>query len=249
MGVDVKGKIVLARYGGLFRGLKVYNAQKAGAIGMLIYSDPADDGYMRGDVYPRGPYRPASAIQRGSVQFLSHGPGDPSTPGEPRSKGVERLPFDRKNGFPYPGWHGHRQDRCRLPRKPGDSPGCPGLGEEDRLEARRVLRHHPLAADQLRGRPADPGGPRRRERPRRLAGGLAVRVSRRAGAARGPLQDRDGLRHPTHLERHRHDQGQRRARSLGADRQPPGRLVVWRRRSRQRDGRDAGDVPGASARR
>jgi N-acetylated-alpha-linked acidic dipeptidase len=102
MGVDVKGKIVLARYGELFRGLKVRNAQQRGAKGILIYSDPADDGYDKGDVYPEGPYRPGSAIQRGSVQFLSLGPGDPSTPYGPSVRGAKRLPFDTRNGFVLP---------------------------------------------------------------------------------------------------------------------------------------------------
>jgi len=99
IGIDVKGKIVLARYGGLFRGLKVRNAQKRGAAGVLIYSDPADDGYAKGDIYPNGRFRPGSAIQRGSVQFLSLGPGDPSTPFGPSIKGAKRLPFDRYDGF------------------------------------------------------------------------------------------------------------------------------------------------------
>jgi N-acetylated-alpha-linked acidic dipeptidase len=100
LGISVTGKIVLARYGGNFRGLKVLNAQKRGARGILIYSDPADDGYAKGDVYPAGPYRPDSAIQRGSVQFLSLGPGDPSTPRGPSVKGADRLPIDSSNGFP-----------------------------------------------------------------------------------------------------------------------------------------------------
>jgi N-acetylated-alpha-linked acidic dipeptidase len=81
LGVSVKGKIVLVRYGENFRGVKVYIAQQYGAAGVLIYSDPADDGYVKGDVYPRGPYRPATAVQRGSVQFLPLYPGDPETPG------------------------------------------------------------------------------------------------------------------------------------------------------------------------
>jgi len=81
LGVSVKGKIVLVRYGKNFRGVKVYIAQQYGAKGVLIYSDPADDGYFRGDAYPKGPYRPASAVQRGSVQFLPIYPGDPETPG------------------------------------------------------------------------------------------------------------------------------------------------------------------------
>jgi N-acetylated-alpha-linked acidic dipeptidase len=81
LGVSVKDKIVLVRYGQNFRGVKVYIAQQYGAKGVLIYSDPADDGYFRGDPYPKGPYRPASAVQRGSVQFLPIYPGDPETPG------------------------------------------------------------------------------------------------------------------------------------------------------------------------
>lgn len=81
LGVDVKGKIALVRYGSNYRGIKVYDAQRAGAIGVLIYSDPADDGYARGDVYPKGPYRPATAVQRGATQFLPIYPGDATTPG------------------------------------------------------------------------------------------------------------------------------------------------------------------------
>ncbi|WP_348268639.1 M28 family metallopeptidase [Edaphobacter sp. DSM 109919] len=81
LGISVKDKIVLVRYGENFRGVKVYIAQQYGAKGVLIYSDPADDGYFRGDPYPKGPYRPASAVQRGSVQFLPIYPGDPETPG------------------------------------------------------------------------------------------------------------------------------------------------------------------------
>ncbi|MFC6647026.1 M28 family peptidase [Granulicella cerasi] len=82
MGVDVKGKIVIVRYGANFRGIKSYIAQQYGAAGVIIYSDPADDGYVRGDMYPRGAYHPETAVQRGSVQFLPIYPGDPSSPGE-----------------------------------------------------------------------------------------------------------------------------------------------------------------------
>ncbi|HWF67806.1 MAG TPA: M28 family metallopeptidase [Acidobacteriaceae bacterium] len=81
MGIDFKGKIVLCRYGANFRGVKVYVAQQHGAAGVLIYSDPADDGYFRGDMYPHGPWRPATAVQRGSVQYLFRYPGDALTPG------------------------------------------------------------------------------------------------------------------------------------------------------------------------
>jgi N-acetylated-alpha-linked acidic dipeptidase len=81
LGISVKGKIVLTRYGGNFRGVKVYIAQQRGAVGVLIYSDPADDGYYRGDTYPNGPYRPETGVQRGSVEYLFKYPGDATTPG------------------------------------------------------------------------------------------------------------------------------------------------------------------------
>jgi N-acetylated-alpha-linked acidic dipeptidase len=91
LGVDVKGKIAIARYGNSFRGVKAKVAEDQGAVGLLIYSDPADDGYMQGDVYPKGPWRPLTSAQRGSVQFLSTAPGDPLTPGKPAIPGVPRL--------------------------------------------------------------------------------------------------------------------------------------------------------------
>ena len=78
MHVDVKGKIVLVRYGANFRGVKVFLAQRYGAAGVIIYSDPADDGYFRGDMYPVGAYRPETGVQRGSVQFMFEYPGDPT---------------------------------------------------------------------------------------------------------------------------------------------------------------------------
>lgn len=91
LGVDVTGKIAIARYGNSFRGVKAKVAQDHGAVGLIIYSDPADDGYAQGDVYPKGPWRPAGAAQRGSVQFLSNAPGDPLTPGKPAIPGTPRL--------------------------------------------------------------------------------------------------------------------------------------------------------------
>src|SRR3954454_8412566 len=92
MGVSVKGKIAVARYGRSYRGIKAREAEKHGAIGLLIYSDPADDGYTRGDVYPLGPMRPPQGIQRGSVMNPN---GDPSTPGYPSNEGARRAPFAR----------------------------------------------------------------------------------------------------------------------------------------------------------
>jgi N-acetylated-alpha-linked acidic dipeptidase len=79
--IDLHGKIVLVRYGANFRGVKVYIAEQRGAVGVLIYSDPFDDGYFKGDAYPNGPWRPETGVQRGSVQYLFKYPGDPQTPG------------------------------------------------------------------------------------------------------------------------------------------------------------------------
>ena len=79
--IDLHGKIVLVRYGANFRGVKVYIAEQRGAIGVIIYSDPQDDGYYKGDPYPLGPWRPETGVQRGSVQYLFKYPGDPETPG------------------------------------------------------------------------------------------------------------------------------------------------------------------------
>ena len=81
MNVDVRGKIVIVRYGENFRGVKAFVAQERGAAGVIVYSDPKDDGYYRGDPYPKGPWRPASGVQRGSVGFMFQFPGDPTTPG------------------------------------------------------------------------------------------------------------------------------------------------------------------------
>jgi N-acetylated-alpha-linked acidic dipeptidase len=79
--VDVKGKIVIARYGAGWRGIKPKVAYEHGAIGCLIYSDPRDDGYFQGDVYPAGPFRPEFGAQRGSVMDMPVHAGDPLTPG------------------------------------------------------------------------------------------------------------------------------------------------------------------------
>jgi N-acetylated-alpha-linked acidic dipeptidase len=81
LNVSVRGKIVLVRYGQNFRGVKVFVAQEHGAAGVIIYSDPADDGWRRGDKYPDGPWRPDTGVQRGSVGYMFEFPGDPTTPG------------------------------------------------------------------------------------------------------------------------------------------------------------------------
>ena len=81
LNVDVRGKIVIVRYGENFRGVKAFVAQERGAAGVIIYSDPKDDGYYRGDPYPKGPWRPATGVQRGSIGYMFQFPGDPTTPG------------------------------------------------------------------------------------------------------------------------------------------------------------------------
>lgn len=90
-GISVKDKIVITRYGANFRGVKPEQAAKRGAVGMLMYSDPADDGYIKGLVYPDGPWRPADAIQRGSILYIFRYPGDPLTPGEPSTPDAKRI--------------------------------------------------------------------------------------------------------------------------------------------------------------
>jgi N-acetylated-alpha-linked acidic dipeptidase len=91
LGVSVRGKIAIARYGRSFRGIKAREAEKHGAVGLIMYSDPQNDGYVRGDVYPKGPMRPAGGIQRGSILNVD---GDPATPGYASVVGAPRLPED-----------------------------------------------------------------------------------------------------------------------------------------------------------
>ena len=92
LGVSVRGKIAIARYGRSFRGIKAREAEKHGAVALLIYSDPQDDGYVRGDVYPGGPMRNRNGVQRGSVM---NGAGDPATPGYASTSGAPRLSESR----------------------------------------------------------------------------------------------------------------------------------------------------------
>ena len=92
LGISVRGKIAVARYGRSFRGIKAREAEKHGARALLIYSDPQDDGYVRGDVYPNGPMRNRNGVQRGSVMNVD---GDPATPGYASKPGAPRLPESR----------------------------------------------------------------------------------------------------------------------------------------------------------
>ena len=109
LGISVKGAIVIARYGNSWRGIKPKVAAEHGAVGCIIYSDPRDDGYFVDDVFPKGPMRPATGVQRGSVlDFAAAWPGDPLTPGVGATPDAQRL--DRKDAksltkIPVlPGW-------------------------------------------------------------------------------------------------------------------------------------------------
>ena len=94
-GLDVKGKIVLARYGGSWRGIKAKVAAEKGALGCLIFNDPLEDGYAQGAAYPAGAYKHDTAVQRGSVVDLPMRPGDPLTPGYGATKDAKRLPREQ----------------------------------------------------------------------------------------------------------------------------------------------------------
>jgi len=103
MGIDVKGKLVICRYGEVFRGVKPAVATKYGAVGVILYSDPIDDGYFKGDKYPKGPWRPDTGVQRGSVQALFKYPGDPTTPdvaSVPDLPADKRIPPEKVNDLP-----------------------------------------------------------------------------------------------------------------------------------------------------
>ena len=94
MGISVEGKIVIARYGRSWRGIKPKLAAEHGAIGCILYSDPYDDGYRRGDVYPEGAFRNEHSVQRGSVSDMPQFPGDPLTPGVGAKEDTERLAIE-----------------------------------------------------------------------------------------------------------------------------------------------------------
>jgi N-acetylated-alpha-linked acidic dipeptidase len=101
--VDIKGKIVVVRYGENFRGVKALVAQQHEAAGLVLYSDPADDGWRRGDMYPKGPWRPDTGVQRGSIGYMFEFPGDPTTPGiasVPSLPDEKRIPPSRSAQLP-----------------------------------------------------------------------------------------------------------------------------------------------------
>lgn len=99
MGVSVKGCIVIARYGASWRGIKPKVAAEHGAVGCIIYSDPRNDGYYQGDVFPKGPFRPEFGVQRGSVMDMPIHSGDPLTPGIPATPNAKRLALSEVETF------------------------------------------------------------------------------------------------------------------------------------------------------
>jgi len=99
-GISVQGKIAIARYGKGWRGTKVKLAYSNGAVGCLLYSDPRDDGFFRGDAYPNGPMRPSQGVQRGSIVDMAIYPGDPLTPGWASEPGAKRLSREEAKVLP-----------------------------------------------------------------------------------------------------------------------------------------------------
>jgi N-acetylated-alpha-linked acidic dipeptidase len=126
LGVSVRGRIVIARYGRSFRGIKAREAELHGAVGLLIYSDPLDDGFAQGDVYPDGPMRPPAGVQRGSIY---NGQGDPTTPGWASTVDAPRRPLD---SLPVPKIpvvpisYGNAEHLLRAMRGPGIPAGWQG---------------------------------------------------------------------------------------------------------------------------
>ncbi len=166
-GIDVKGKIVLVRYSNpySYRGFKALTAQREGAAAILIYSDPAEDGYAKGPVYPDGPWGPESHIQRGSITYDFIVPGDPLTPGWPSLPGARRIA--REDAQSLPGiiavplsWRDAKPllEQMDGPEAPeawrGALPIAYRLGGTRARARHRRSRH--LHRPQLRGRGADP---------------------------------------------------------------------------------------------
>jgi N-acetylated-alpha-linked acidic dipeptidase len=100
LGVEVQGKIAIARYGRVFRGIKTREAEKRGVIGLILYDDPVEDGFILGNVYPVGPWRTPDGIQRGTIEYLFNYPGDPLTPGWAATKNAARLQPSEADNLP-----------------------------------------------------------------------------------------------------------------------------------------------------
>ena len=131
MKVDVKGKVVLARYGGGWRGIKPKVAYEHGAVACLIYSDPRDDGYYAGDVYPEGPFRPEQGVQRGSVMDMPIHPGDPLSPGWASEPGGRKLAREEAGDDPQDPGPADLVRRCSAAAE-----GAQGTGGSGRMARR-----------------------------------------------------------------------------------------------------------------
>jgi N-acetylated-alpha-linked acidic dipeptidase len=151
--IDVTGKIVIARYGGNFRGYKAHFAQAAGAAGLIIYTDPSDSGYMKGLVYPEGGYANDCCIQRGSILTLPY-QGDPLTPGEWACENAKRLDPDTLDLPKIPvqpiGWAAAREIMSRMKGAPVPEGWQGGLPFTYRIDGGEDLKVH-LKVEQTRG--------------------------------------------------------------------------------------------------
>ena len=145
--IDVKGKIVIARYGRSWRGIKPKVAWEHGAVGCIIYSDPRDDGYYQGDVYADGAWRPGYGVQRGSVMDMPVHPGDPLTPGVASEPGA--APIDRATSKTHP----EDSRPARLVRRCAPDPEAVEGPGGARIVARRAARDVPRRARTGEGAP------------------------------------------------------------------------------------------------
>src|ERR1035441_6665495 len=225
LGVETKGKIAIVRYGVNFRGVKPFVASENGCVGVIIYSDPWDDGYYKGDKYPKGPWRPDTAVQRGSVQYLFRYPGDPTTPGIaslpdlPDSKRtppeqatdltkIPTTPLSYADATPILANLGGPESsdlNCIASRSAGQQAHTARAGDgpdEDSDHSVVVCRRH-----------ADPGEPGRTGVAARVAGGVAVYLSRGRGAGESSHAAEAELSVDHHLRRDRHGEGQRGSRA------------------------------------
>jgi len=153
-GIDVKGKIVLVRYSNpySYRGFKALTAQREGAAAMLVYSDPAEDGYKKGEVFPKGPWGPETHIQRGAITYDFMVPGDPTTPGWASVPGAKHIPISEAVSAPkimaLPlSWHDAKPLLANMdgPMAPADWQG--GLPIQYRLGGERVRVHLKIEMD------------------------------------------------------------------------------------------------------
>ena len=253
-GIDVKGKIVLVRYSNpySYRGFKALTAQRMGAAALLIYSDPAEDGYKKGKVFPDGPWGPESHIQRGAITYDFMVPGDPLTPGWASLPGAKRIPESEAVSLPHIialplSWHdaqaparkhGRSRRSQRLAGRPADHLSPRRLG--DRAPQSRDGQLHPAL---LRRR-----SPHQRQRVSRRMGAARqssrrVGVRRRRSQQRHRLDDGDDPRLRSHAEAGHPSAPHPGLRQLGRRRSRPHRLHRMGRAVRRRASHQAGRLP------